>query len=1229
LTNVSAVSTQIAASIPAGTPAGVYGLRVTNPGGTPGGAGSSVLTNRLTVTGAPDGAHTLSGVVTSLSDRGPYLVLNDATIDSSVTILPGTVFYVVNGVSMTVSGNGNILANGGIPGVPGGAGIASPAQIVFTAQRAPGATMPAAGSWGGVIGTTASAAEMIMRNVVLEFGGASGGAQLNLTGSGRKLRFTDGVIRNSAGAGIAAVGPNDSLAGFARNRIENNGSSVNEPALWLSANAALGLYDLDGGTGGTSVGDPSFYYSSANDFTGNQVDAVQIGTDADAASNDFTKSGVLVGQGAIPIRFRGSASNPAIVGAAPPGRPAELAINAAAIIHLAPGMDLQAGDYPSNRAGSIAANGYAGFYLGAQGAMSNRFIEFDKIPGDGNFGAIFFARNALSNCILNYARVQNGGAGAQGNGEVVVEGLALKITNSQINNSSSGGLVELLSPFVDTKGTSFSGNARIIDTIAGGLLGDGNVGVASNLVTPAAIAADPLGRGVYIVDASPGVSYIRFLNTTRNTITIAGQKIPGGALKNIAGGGLDIGENVPGVFADIGIVTGVAASPNGEIVYFLDAGYPAIRAINVSADQKTIAGANIDPGKVGTFAVSGFSSSINGLAVNPLNGDVCVADATAGVNKIFKFEANIPDYYADPTVVAGNSASTKADDAFPTGQPATNVPLLQPRAIVYDQANNLYIADTGHARVIKVEPGGKATLIAQFPPKADASGKPYTTNPFTSGLTFFNGKLFIANGNAQDLARIDVSGSPAGLSLIAGTIGAICDYSSTKCGDGGLAKQAAFSLTGSTATPPLAGVASDGKGVFVLDQGVILRGRVRYINLSATSVEVAGVTIAPDNIDTVAGTGKGSPFDGGLATSARLDAPLGVATDAKGNLWIVDTLSSKLRFVNRGASTFKIFAGTPAEQDVPPGTIVTVNKDVGIGQTDDTPANQAGFDTPQGVAVTAEGVYIADSKRGPSISGAEGRRTGLVRFINTSNRTATFYATSSNKIEVPPGNITTIAGGGKDGSNPGDGKAPLAAKFIGPSDVAIAPNGDIYVAEVGQRKVRKIERATGNVSSLNLSNAAPNEYTGLAFDSAGRLLVANAGGKQILRENAPNDGSFTPILSNGLLSRPRDVVEGRDGNLYVTNAGDPTPFSASDHRIVKIDLSSGATASVLAGMTTPGYAGDGGPAADALLNITPQPINVASLSTAVFVRTTVNIVIGPSGEIIFADCINNAIRRIR
>jgi streptogramin lyase len=308
---------------------------------------------------------------------------------------------------------------------------------------------------------------------------------------------------------------------------------------------------------------------------------------------------------------------------------------------------------------------------------------------------------------------------------------------------------------------------------------------------------------------------------------------------------------------------------------------------------------------------------------------------------------------------------------------------------------------------------------------------------------------------------------------------------------------------------------------------------------------------------------------------------------------------------------------------------VTVNKDVGQGQTDGVPVILAGFDTPQGLWVTAEGIYVADSKRGPA---AGQRRTGLIRFINTSNQQVQFY-TGAALIVVAPGEIKTIAGGGQDSgigdtAGPGVG-APLLAKFLAPEDVAVAPNGDIYIADAGQQRVRKVTRSNGNVSSVIVGAAGVNQYTGLSFDSAGRLLVADAEANAILRGRNSTNTSFDTIISGGLLKRPRDVVEGKDGALYVTNPGDVSPISAQDQKLLKITLNgSVGDASIFAGSVA-GYSGDGGPAANALLNLTPANINIATIGQAVTIRATVNILVTPSGEIIFTDSANNAIRRIR
>ena len=1224
MTGVTATATQITATVPAGTAAGIYSLRVTNPGGTAGGQGSSTLSRKLTVTGVPDAPHTLSGNIAAFGDAGPYLVSGNSTIGSALTVPPGTVIYVANGVTITVSGGGNLMANGGIPGIS----TTNPAQIVFTAQRSPGASLPATGVWGGINATAASTAEMVMRNVVVEYGGVAAGVEINITGSGRRLRFTDSIARLSGGIGISANGQNDSLLGFARSRVDRNGSAVTDPAMLLSGNAALGLFDIDTSTGGTSVGDASYYYTSANEFNGNQANAIQIGTDAVAASNDFTKSGVLVGQAPTPIRIRGNCGNPSIVGAAPPASPAELTITPTAIIQLAPEMAFQAGDYPSGLIGCIAANGHAGVYQGAQAATSNKLIEFDRIPGGGNFGAIFFTRNAMTNCLLNYTRVQNGGNGANcglGNGEVITEVVSVKVTNSQINNSASGGLLATIGSKVDSRGTTYNNNTPIIETIAGGVLGDGNLGSKANLVTPVVAMFDPLGRGVYIVDNPGGISLIRFLNTTRAPAAIGGRIIPAGVLTTVAGGGFDIADNVPGRLADVGSVTGLAVSPDGGAVYFIDAGFPAVRAFNASGATRTIGAMSIGAGKVGTFLSSSeFGSSLNGLAVNPSNGDVYICDATAGINKVFK----VPAAGGALTVVAGNGAPTRAGDPFSAGS-ATNLPLLQPRAIVFDGSNNLFISDTGHGRVIKVDAGGSASLIVQFTADRNAPIPPYGNPPFPSGLVFFNGKLHIANGNSQDILQVNAPGS---VSTVAGVAGTACDYSGSNCGDGSAAAGGTFGLIGSTGTPPLAGIAADSKGVYVLDQGSIQRGRVRYMNLSQTPGVVAGVLVAAGNIETVAGTGLGAPFDGGLATSGAFNGPVGVAADGNGNLWISDTLSSKLRFVNCGTAPVTIFANTDAAQTVPAGSIVTVNKDVGSGATDGVPVIQAGFDTPQGLWVTAQGVYVADSKKGPPVGS---RRSGLVRFINTSAQNVTFYS-GAVVMTVAPGEIKTIAGGGLDPAGVGDGVNPLTAKFLAPEDVAVASNGDIYIADAGNKRVRKVVRATGAVSTV-LTGGNNDAYTGLSFDSAGRLLIANAGTKTsnaapgnsaILRETSAGSGVFNTILSGNPLKFPRDVVEGKDGALYVTNAGETT-VSGGDHKLLKIVISgSTGTASTFAG-SIQGYSGDGGPAANALINITPADVNIVTVGSPVTIRETVNIIVTPAGEIIFTDSSNNAVRRIR
>src|SRR5262249_51369559 len=152
------------------------------------------------------------------------------------------------------------------------------------------------------------------------------------------------------------------------------------------------------------------------------------------------------------------------------------------------------------------------------------------------------------------------------------------------------------------------------------------------------------------------------------------------------------------------------------------------------------------------------------------------------------------------------------------------------------------------------------------------------------------------------------------------------------------------------------------------DQGVLQKGRIRYLNLSQAPAEVAGIVIAPGNIETVAGSGLDSPFDGRLATSAALNRPTGAARDPQKKLWNPHKPSGKIRFANCGVTPYTILPGTVSEQTVAAGSIATVNNAVGSGQSDGVPVNQSSFDTPQGLWATAEGIYVADSKKGAAVN---------------------------------------------------------------------------------------------------------------------------------------------------------------------------------------------------------------------------------------------------------------------
>ena len=311
-------------------------------------------------------------------------------------------------------------------------------------------------------------------------------------------------------------------------------------------------------------------------------------------------------------------------------------------------------------------------------------------------------------------------------------------------------------------------------------------------------------------------------------------------------------------------------------------------------------------------------------------------------------------------------------------------------------------------------------------------------------------------------------------------------------GDGGPATSAKLSLFTS------AGVAVDSAGNLYI--GDSSNSRVRKVTPSGT-------------ITTVAGNGNpGFSGDGGPATSAQLTTPVGVAVDPASNLYIAD------------------FGGQRIRKVTPAGTITTVAGNGVQGFSgDDGPATSAKLFNPTGVAVDVTGnIYIAD-------------------YFNGRIRKVT-----------PSGIITTVAGTGVSGFS-GDGGPATSARLDQAQCVAVDTMGNLYIADYLNQRIRKVTAngiittvaGNGNAGFSGDTGLATNAQLafplGVAVDIAGNLYFADSGNQRIRKVAV--GGTITTVAGNGntgfsgdggvatsaQLNNPWGLAVDTAGNLYIAD----------------------------------------------------------------------------------------------
>jgi len=284
-------------------------------------------------------------------------------------------------------------------------------------------------------------------------------------------------------------------------------------------------------------------------------------------------------------------------------------------------------------------------------------------------------------------------------------------------------------------------------------------------------------------------------------------------------------------------------------------------------------------------------------------------------------------------------------------------------------------------------------------------------------------------------------------------------------------------------------------------------------------------------VTTVAGTGvAGYSGDGGLATSAKLNYPAGIAVDGSGNIFIADTYNCCIRKVDASTQIISRIAGKDPKDCAYSGN--------GIAAT------SAKLNYPYGVKVNAGNIYIADYSN------------QRIRKVDTA------------------GDITTVAGDGNPGYSGDNGQA-TSARLNGPIDVFIDSAKNIFIADLGNNCVRKVN--TSGVINTFAGSCTQAGYSGDGGPAASARLRA-----------------------------PRGLFKDAAGNLYIADR---------DQHVVRVVSAQNGYIYTLAGTGSAGYNWTGVPlpAVTAQLN---SPASVAMAETR-------------GGKIIYvSDWRNNRIRML-
>ncbi|MDQ6699707.1 MAG: NHL repeat-containing protein, partial [Acidobacteriota bacterium] len=440
-----------------------------------------------------------------------------------------------------------------------------------------------------------------------------------------------------------------------------------------------------------------------------------------------------------------------------------------------------------------------------------------------------------------------------------------------------------------------------------------------------------------------------------------------------------------------------------------------------------------------------------------------------------------------PAAIPSYTIETVAGSSFVgDGGPAALAVLSDAEGVCTDRAGNVYVSDANDHRVRKIAPSGSISTVAG------------------TGVAGFQG-----DGGPADQAQLNlpygITVDPAGNLYIA------------DLGNGRVRKVTPGGVITTVAGNPPERLLSP-RNVLADDAG----------NLYISEFDANRIRrISADGATTIfAGTGvPGFDGDGGIPSSARLNAPAGMTFDKSGAFYFADSGNQRIR---------KILAGR----------ISTV---IGTADAGASAANQ--LNLPTSVAMDASGnLFIADSGnrriRKLAAGGAVSTVPGTGRDLAL-DRAGNLYIASGSRLQelTATGVIVTVAGDGTFGFH-GDGGPATSARLSGPSGIAVDAAGNFWIGDEGNGRIRAVS-TTGVITTAADQFSNP---SGLALDRAFNLYIAEKSHDRIRKMTS---GALSVVAGNGTagfsgdlaisvsaqLQAPGAVALDQAGILYIADSG--------------------------------------------------------------------------------------------